>query len=86
MKMRLFILKSENKYLENKSYSSLITILNCVRSFVIADFNNDQKIDISVTNMNTHIPSILLGYDNISFANRMIFSTHSLIPPYSNGC
>ena len=53
------------------------------RSFVIGDFNNDDRMDIGVANSGTHNIGIFLGYGNISFANQTIYSTGSYSSPYS---
>jgi hypothetical protein len=53
------------------------------RSIVIADFNNDDQMDIAVANSGSHNIGIFLGYGNISFSNQMTSSTGPYSSPYS---
>jgi hypothetical protein len=53
------------------------------QSLVIGDFNNDDRMDIGVANSGTHTIGIFLGYNNISFANQVTYSTGSYSSPYS---
>ena len=53
------------------------------RSLVVADFNNDDHIDIAVSHSGADIISIFLGYGNISFADERTFATGSSSSPYS---
>jgi predicted nucleotidyltransferase len=53
------------------------------RSFVIADFNNDDQMDIGVANSGTDNIGIFIGYGNISFANQVTYSTGPNSSPYS---
>ena len=51
----------------------------------IADFNNDQKPDIAVTNNGSDSVMLLLGSGNGSFANPIAYSTGPRSSPYSVG-
>ncbi|CAF2608856.1 unnamed protein product [Rotaria sp. Silwood2] len=53
------------------------------RSFATGDFNNDDQMDIAVTNMNSHSIGIFLGFGNISFTTEATYSTGSSSSPYS---
>jgi hypothetical protein len=53
------------------------------RSLVIADFNNDDCMDIAVANTDTYHIGIFLGYGNISFASQGTFFTGPDSFPYS---
>jgi hypothetical protein len=53
------------------------------RSFVIGDFNNDDRMDIGVANSGNHNIGIFLGYGNMSFANQVTYSTGSYSFPHS---
>ncbi|CAF3167606.1 unnamed protein product [Rotaria sp. Silwood2] len=44
-------------------------------SVVVADLNNDDRIDIIVANKGTNTIGIFLGYDNGTFANLITYST-----------
>ncbi|CAF1085715.1 unnamed protein product [Adineta ricciae] len=46
-------------------------------SVAISDFNNDQHLDIVVTNFNTDNIGIFYNYGNGSFKNQLIYSTNS---------
>jgi len=52
------------------------------RSLVIADFNNDDRMDIGVVNSVNDSIGIYLGYGNISFTNQTTYSTD----PHSSPC
>ena len=45
------------------------------QSLVIADFNNDNRMDIGIVNSGTHSIGIFLGSGNISFTNQTTYST-----------
>ena len=51
----------------------------------IADFNNDQKADMTVVNNRSNSVMLLLGYGNGSFANPVAYSTGPRSNPYSIG-
>jgi hypothetical protein len=53
------------------------------QSFVIGDFNNDDRMDISVANSGNHNIGIFLGYGNMSFTNQTTYSTGSDSSPQS---
>ena len=53
------------------------------RSFVIDDFNNDNRMDIVIANSGTHNIGIFLGHGNISFTNQVTYSTGEYSFPYS---
>ena len=44
-------------------------------SVVVADFNNDNRLDIVVTNYDSNTTNVLLGYGNGSFATQTTFDT-----------
>ncbi|CAF2133790.1 unnamed protein product, partial [Rotaria magnacalcarata] len=48
-----------------------------LRSVVIADFNNDSRMDVAVANSGSHSIDIFLGYSNYSFDNPVTYSTGS---------
>ena len=43
-------------------------------SVIVADFNNDTRLDIVVTNQNDNDVSVLLGHGNGTFASLISFS------------
>jgi hypothetical protein len=53
------------------------------RSFAIADFNNDNQMDICIANSGINSIGVFIGHGNISFANHMIYSTGLYSSPYS---
>jgi hypothetical protein len=66
-------------------YQMTLTTVNASspRSFVVADFNNDDKIDIGIVYSDTHNIALFLGYGNISFTSPKTFSTGPHSSPYS---
>lgn len=52
-------------------------------SIAIADFNNDDHMDIAVADSAAHSIDIFLGYGNISFASEEALSTGLDSSPYS---
>ncbi|CAF1678446.1 unnamed protein product, partial [Adineta ricciae] len=53
---------------------------------VIADLNNDQILDILVTNSATNNIGVFFGYDNGTFANQITFSTGTNSNPIKLNC
>jgi FG-GAP-like repeat len=53
------------------------------KSLAVADFNNDNHMDIAVSHAGTDIISIFLGYGNISFGDQRTCYTGSSSSPYS---
>jgi hypothetical protein len=52
-------------------------------SVAVTDFNNDNQLDIAVTNFKTNNIGIFFGYGNGSFANQQIYSTGNDSSPTS---
>ncbi|CAF5041041.1 unnamed protein product [Rotaria sp. Silwood1] len=50
---------------------------------MLSDVNNDDIIDIGVTNSRTHNIGIFLGYGNLSFTNQLTYSTYPYLSPCS---
>jgi len=50
---------------------------------VIADFNNDHQLDITVANYGTNNLDVFLGYGNGSFTTQTTYSTRPRSSPYS---
>ena len=53
------------------------------RSLIVADFNNDNQLDIAVANFGTNNIGVLFGYGNASFENLKLYSTNLGSRPYS---
>jgi hypothetical protein len=53
------------------------------QNLVVADFNNDQQLDIAVVNYNSNNVGILLGYGNGEFADQIDYSIGSDTGPWS---
>ncbi len=71
----------------NGSFSSQITCSTGNNSLPVAvavgDFNNDDRLDIAVTNYGTNNVGIFLGYGNGTFHTQVIYSTGPGSQPYS---
>jgi hypothetical protein len=71
----------------NEVFVSKVTLTTTnsfgVKSFAVGDFNNDDKMDISVANSDTDNIGIFLGYGNLSFANEIKYSTGFQSSPYA---
>jgi hypothetical protein len=52
-------------------------------SVAVADFNNDDQLDIAVTNSGTNNIGILFGYGNGNFTDQFIYSTGDNSDPYA---
>ena len=52
-------------------------------SFVIADFNNDDRMDVAVTYSGMHNIGIFLGYGNMFFARKRLSYWFSIPVSYS---
>ena len=60
---------------DNRTFTSW-TILNVGRSLysvAVADFNNDNNLDIIVTNPLDHNVGVFLGYGNGTFTSQTIY-------------
>ncbi|CAF5152200.1 unnamed protein product, partial [Rotaria sp. Silwood1] len=54
-----------------------------LRSLVIGDFNNDDRMDIGVTYLSLQNIQIFLGYGNFSFVNQATYTTSLYASPSS---
>ncbi|CAF4490488.1 unnamed protein product [Rotaria sp. Silwood2] len=61
------------------SFSNQMTYTTGISSgpsaVAVGDFNNDSRLDIAVANYGTSNVGVLLGYDNGTFSNQMIYET-----------
>ena len=62
---------------EGFMYQTMLTTGNVSRprSFAMADFNNDSRMDVVVANSAAENIGIFIGFGNVSFANQVTYST-----------
>ena len=81
--MSIFFLTYRNHSFSSQTTYTTTGLDSEPESIVIADFNNDSRLDIVVANYWTNNIGIFIGYGNGTFSTQTTYSTGSDSGPYS---